>query len=259
MKKFIQRTSLFALPSLLALVSALSLQEGYDDTPFLPGGKWRVHDKSRPRPPLVTPGVGTGAPADAIVLFDGSDLAEWKKGDGDDAEWKLVDGAMEVARTGSIQTKREFGDIQLHIEWRTPPEVQGVSQGRGNSGVFLMGKYEVQILDSYKNESYADGQAAAMYGQTPPAVNASRGPGEWQSYDIVFDAPRFESESGSLASPAIVTVFHNGIVVHHARAFIGATSHRTVAEYKAHANKGPIVLQDHGNPVRFRNIWVREL
>jgi hypothetical protein len=212
----------------------------------------------RPRPRAVTPGVGTGAPADAIVLFDGKDLSEWTKQGGGEATWKLVEGAMEVNGSGSIRTRREFGDVQLHVEWRTPPEVKGVSQGRGNSGVFLMEKYEIQVLDSYRNESYADGQAAALYGQRPPAVNASRGPGEWQAYDIVFRAPRFETESGNLSSPAVVTVFHNGVVVHHAEPFIGATTHRKLAKYKAHG-KGRIVLQDHGNPVRFRNIWLREL
>ena len=163
---------------------------------------------------------------------------------------------MEVNGSGSMQTKQEFGDCQLHLEWASPGKAESNSQGRGNSGVFLMGRYEVQILDSFENESYADGQAAALYGQFPPLVNASRGPGEWQSYDIVFEAPRFDGEE--LASPARVTVFHNGIVVHHGQAMIGATTHRAVAQYSPHG-PGPIQLQDHGNPVRFRNVWVRPL
>jgi len=200
-----------------------------------------------------------GAPSDAIVLFDGTSLGEWQKTGGEDAGWKLVDGAMEVTRSGAIKTRREFGDMQLHIEWRAPDKVEGKSQGRGNSGVYLMGRYEIQVLDSFENDSYPDGQAASMYGQYPPAVNACRKPGEWQTYDILFKAPSFEAESGKLLSPAIVTVIHNGIVVHNARAFLGGSTHQRVPEYKAHPATGPILLQDHGNPVRFRNIWVREL
>lgn len=231
---------------------------GFDDTPFLPHSTWRVHDKSRPVPPLVTPApfASAPAPADAIRLFDGRDLARWKSGD-KDGQWKIVDGCAEVNGTGSIETKESFGDCQLHLEWMAPAQVDGHSQERGNSGVFLMGRYEVQVLDSYENRTYADGQAAALYGQAPPLANACRAPGEWQSYDIVFRAPRFEGEN--LASPALVTVIHNGIVVQNQTAFIGATRHRDVAQYASHAAEAPLALQDHGSPVRYRNIWIRRL
>ncbi|HUR28364.1 MAG TPA: DUF1080 domain-containing protein [Planctomycetota bacterium] len=229
---------------------------GYSDTPFLPGGKWRVHDVARPAPPVVTPGVGSAPPSDAIVLFDGKDLAQWKCGE-KAAGWKLVDGAMEVNGTGSIETKAEFGDVQLHVEWASPAIPESSSQGRGNSGVFLMGRYELQVLDSFDNRTYADGQAAAMYGQIPPLVNACRKPGEWQTYDVVFIAPRFEK--GVLLSPGLLTVFHNGVLVHHADAFLGGTAHKTLATYAPHPPLGPLSLQDHGNPVRYRNIWLRKL
>lgn len=228
---------------------------GYEDTPFLPGGKWRVHDKNRPVPEVVATRGHGAPPSDAIVLFDGTDLSAWT-GNGGEARWKIEDGAMMVNGTGGIQTREHFGDCQLHLEWASPERVEGDSQGRGNSGVFLMGKYEIQVLDSFENRSYADGQASAMYGQFPPLVNATRGPGQWQAYDIIFRAPRFED--GKLASPARVTVLHNGVLVHDAREFLGATTHRKVAQYSPHG-EGPIGLQDHGNPVRFRNIWIRRL
>lgn len=240
----------------LLLSSFAWLQEGYRDTPYLPGGEWRVHDADRPVPPVVTPGVAGAPPSDALVLFDGTNLDAWA-GDGGAARWKLADGAMEVNGTGAIRTKESFGDCQLHLEWSAPTEVVSSSQGRGNSGVFLMGRYEIQILDSYENRSYADGQAAALYGQHPPLVNAMRPPGEWQTYDIVFRAPRFEGDE--LVRPARATVFHNGVVVQDAAPFLGATAHRTVARYAPHEPEGPIQLQDHGNPVRFRNVWVRRL
>ena len=164
---------------------------------------------------------------------------------------------MVVTGTGDIRTAQAFGSVQLHVEWRTPKEVVSSSQGRGNSGVFLMGRYEIQILDSFENPSYADGQAAAMYGQYPPMVNACRRPGEWQSYDIVFRAPVFNDKE--LVRPARVTVFQNGVLVHHARSFIGQAAHREVATYQPHDAKGPLKFQDHGNPVQFRNVWLREL
>lgn len=229
---------------------------GYDDTPMLPDGKWRVHDSKRPRPTVVTPGENAAAPSDATILFDGKDLSKWA-GNGGDAKWKIENGVMVVNGTGDIHTREEFGDCQLHIEWATPEKVEGDSQGRGNSGVFLMGRYEIQVLDSYQNETYADGQAAAMYGQIPPLVNACRKPGEWQVYDIIFKAPRFENSK--LTTPAIVTVLHNGIVVHHGDAFIGGTAHRAVGQYSPHPPKASLQLQDHGNPMRFRNIWIRNL
>ena len=230
--------------------------EGYTDTPMLPGGKWHVHDSGRPAPVVVTPGVGSAPPSDAIVLFDGKDLSKWKSGD-KPAGWKVADGVMEVNGTGSIETKEEFGDMQLHLEWAAPAKVESSSQGRGNSGVFLMGRYELQVLDSFDNRTYSDGQAAAMYGQTPPMVNACRKPGEWQTYDVIFTAPRFDKDA--LVSPGVLTVLHNGVVVHNGDAFIGATAHRELAKYSAHPPQGPLQLQDHGNPVRYRNIWVRRL
>lgn len=236
---------------------------GYSDTPLLPNQKWRVHDVARPNPPVVDPGPAPApapVPADAVVLFGGDSLDAWQHGDGRDAEWTLVEGdAMQVkAGSGDIMTRDGFGDCQLHVEWAAPAEVVGESQGRGNSGVFFFGRYEIQILDSYENKTYADGQAAALYGQFPPAVNACRAPGEWQSYDIYFEAPRFDND-GELESPAYITVVHNGLIVHHRREILGATSHRGVASYSSHDPEGPIKLQDHGNPMRFRNIWVRPL
>ena len=232
-------------------------QVGYEDTPFLPGQEWRVHDKARPRPPVIQPGRDGGPPSDAIVLFDGSGLEAWRRADDQAADWRLEGDAMVVTPGGSLVTREAFGDIQLHLEWAAPLEVQGESQGRGNSGVILMGRYEIQVLDSFENASYADGQAAAMYGQYPPLVNACRPPGEWQTYDILFTAPRFEGER--LVSEAKVTVLHNGVVVHNARPFLGAVAHRAVGSYQPHPPQAPLTLQNHGNPVRYRNIWVRRL
>ncbi len=248
----------------LLLGTTLAAQQpnapGYTDTPRLPSG-WRVHDAERPRPPIVAPGAAptapTPPPADAIVLFDGTDLAAFT-GKDDRASWTVKDGYAEVNRTGDIATRAEFGDCQLHIEWAAPDPPKGESQGRGNSGVFFFGQYEVQILDSFDNPTYADGQAAALYGQTPPLVNVCRRPGEWQTYDIVFRAPRF-SDQGTMTEPARVTVIHNGVVVHHDQRFLGQTAHRSLPAYRAHGPRGPIRLQDHGDPVRFRNIWIREL
>ena len=199
-----------------------------------------------------------GSPSDALVLLgpDG-DLSRWQAADGSPASWPVSQGVVQTGK-GIIRTKVEFTDVQLHVEFATPTEVKGDSQGRGNSGVFLAGVFEIQVLDSFKNPTYADGQAAAMYGQYPPLVNASRGPGEWQSYDIVFTAPRF-SGSGQLVSPAVATVFHNGVAVQNARAFWGPTAHRRIDPYVPSNARGPVQPQDHQNPVRYRNIWVREL
>jgi hypothetical protein len=238
---------------------------GYDDTPMLPGNKWHVHDAKRPQPKVIDPGTASTQampgrpPSDAIVLFDGQDASQWVGRDGSPVQWRIADGSMEVApRTGSIQTVQEFGDIHLHIEWAAPAEVKGASQGRGNSGVFLMARYEVQVLDSYDNITYADGHTSAIYGQYPPLVNASRKPGEWQCYDIIFVAPRFEGSA--LLSPAYATVFHNGILVHHCQELMGPTGHKTLSSYdEPHGPTGPIMLQDHGDLVRFRNIWVRPI
>ena len=245
-----------SLLPLLALPLAFVLQDdklGYQDTPLIPGTEWHVHDGLRPQPPVVTPGANAGqAPSDAVILFDGTSTDAWSGG-----PWKIEDGAMVVNGTGGIRTKQEFGDCQLHLEWRAP-EPKGNGQGRGNSGVFFFGRYEVQILDCYENRTYPDGMTAALYGQQPPMANACRKPGEWQSYDIAFRAPRF-ADDGSLASPAMVTVFHNGVCVHHGEPLIGATRHKQVASYAAHGPRGSIQLQDHGNPVRYRNIWMRRL
>ncbi len=221
---------------------------------------WAVHDMNRPRPPVVTPGAAPGQPpSDAIVLFDGSNLDEWVSDkDGSPCPWRIVDGAMEVVKgKGMIRTKRAFGDCQLHIEWRTPPTIEGAGQGRGNSGVFLMGTYELQVLDSYENDTYADGQAASIYAENPPLVNACRKPGEWQSYDIVFHQPKWEGDR--LVRPGSITVFHNGVLVQDHWLFEGTSTHRRRTQPKQHEPKLPLKLQDHGNPVQFRNIWIREI
>ena len=253
------RISLLTVSTLFCLNALPAQQPGYTDTPVLTTG-WRVHDAERPRPPVVTPppaGAPVAAPSDATILFDGKDLSAWR-GRKDKGEWKVENGYMEVNGKGDIRTAAEFGDCQLHLEWMAPAEVRGNSQGRGNSGVFFFGRYEVQILDSYDNPSYADGQAGAIYGQFPPLVNASRKPGEWQTYDILFIAPRFD-DKGALQSPARLTVLQNGIAVHINQELMGPTSHKSLPRYRAHGAKGHIKLQDHGNPIRFRNIWVREL
>ena len=232
---------------------------GYDDTPMLPGSKWRVHDGTRPQPRIVTPGGESGQPpSDAVILFDGKDLSAWVGREGAEAQWKVENGYMEVTRTGNIQTKEHFADCQLHIEWAAPAEVRGSSQGRGNSGVFLMGRYEIQVLDGYHNITYADGITASIYGQYPPLVNSCRKPGEWQTYDIFFVASRFEGDK--LVSHAYITVVHNGVLVHHHQKAMGPTGHRSLSSYdRPHPPKGPLMLQDHGDPVRYRNIWVRPL
>jgi len=252
----------------LALVVTLTVgfflgvmaQLGYEDTPFLPGQKWRVHDSKRPQPPVVTPASIPGnPPSDAIVLFDGKDLSKWRSAwTGGPARWKVENGYMEIVPgTGDIQTVEEFGDCQLHIEWMIPEDVKGSGQGRGNSGIFLMGRYEIQVLDSYENQTYADGMAAAIYGQYPPLVNACRKPGEWQTYDIIWIAPRFEGEK--LVRPGYLTLIHNGVVVHYHTPVMGLTLHRRFPTYRPHPPVGPLRIQDHGFRVRFRNIWYRPL
>lgn len=236
---------------------------GYDDTPMLPGSKWRVHDGTRPQPKIVASGTASTQdtpgqpPSDAIVLFDGTDVSQWIGHEGA-VKWKVEHGYMEVTRTGNIETREHFGDCQLHLEWAAPAEVRGDSQGRGNSGVFLMGRYEIQVLDGYHNPTYADGITAAIYGQYPPFVNACRKPSEWQTYDVFFVAPRWEGQR--LISPAYMTVVHNGVLVHHHQTLMGPTGHRIVSSYDVpHPPQGPLMLQDHGDPVRYRNIWVRLL
>lgn len=234
----------------------MSTTPGYTDTPILADSGYHVHDSARPQPPIVTPAAGAAPPSDAVVLFDGLSLAHWTGRNGA-AEWKVENGYMEVVPgSGDITCTPIFGDLQLHIEWAAPEVVKGEGQGRGNSGVFLMDRYEIQVLDCFDNITYADGTTAAIYGQYPPLANACRRPGEWQTYDIVWTAPRFDGDA--LASPAYVTVIHNGVVVHSHRALLGATGHRNAPPYAAHGD-GPIRLQDHGDLVRFRNIWVRPL
>jgi hypothetical protein len=211
-----------------------------------------------PEPPLVTPGAQNHLPpSDAIVLFDGKDFSKWQsvnKGGGE-VKWEIVDGAMQVNKTGSIRTKEEFSDVQLHVEWASPAKVEGSDQGRGNSGVYLMGRYEIQVLDSYQNKTYPNGQAASFYGHNAPLVNASRKPGEWQTYDIIFRAPK--KSAGGTITPGSFTVLHNGVLVQdHIPVHAKAT---TAAAFQNFAEKGPIILQDHNNPVRFRNIWLRKL
>lgn len=229
----------------------------------------KVHEtdtNKQPLPPVVKPGDKVGAPpSDAILLFDGtaeSFAANWTDTKGGPSKWKVVDGAMEsVRRAGYIQSKQEFGSCQLHIEFATPSEVKGTGQGRGNSGVFLMGTYEVQVLDSFENQTYADGQAGALYGRSKPLVNASRKPGEWQSYDIIFHRPKFD-KSGKVTKRATFTVLHNGVLIQDHTVLSGGTGWagpHAATPYKAHADKLPLKMQDHGNPVRFRNIWVRPL
>jgi hypothetical protein len=223
---------------------------------------WPIHSVNRPRPPVVDPGPGrlpVSPPSDAIVLFDGRTLDRWERVQGGSARWTVRDGYLEIAPDGGdIRTRDAFGDVELHVEFATPEDGRGSGQDRGNSGVYLMALYEVQVLDSYQNDTYADGQAAAIYGQFPPRVNASRPPGVWQSYDITFRAPRFDAD-GSLARPARITVRHNDVVVHDNVALTGPSAHRARPPYAAHAPKLPILLQDHGQRVRYRNIWLREL
>jgi len=213
----------------------MAQQIGYDDTPILPGTKWHVHDGNRPQPPVVTPGdpstqEAPGAPpSDAVILFDGTDLSGWESRDGGAAGWKVEDGYMEVVPgSGPIRSKVQFGDCHLHVEFRSPEEIKGEGQGRGNSGVFLMGRYEIQVLDCY-----------------------------WNVYDIIWEAPRFDGDE--LVRPAYVTVILNGIVLHHHRELRGVTAHKVVTEYEPHGTEGPLELQDHGDLVRFRNIWYRPL
>lgn len=223
---------------------------------------WRAHDLTRPRPPLVNPGQAAAPvppPSDAVVLFDGSGVGAWRNANGEPAGWVVREGAMEaVAGAGYVFTREEFGDVQLHVEWAAPTPPKDSGQGRGNSGVFLMGDYELQVLDSYHNDTYPDGQAGAAYGQYPPLVNASLPPGSWQSYDIVFHRPRFDSV-GVLVAPARMTAFQNGVLIQDNVAFWGPTNWLQANPYVVGPARGPVALQDHGNPVRYRNIWVRQL
>ncbi|HET8547371.1 MAG TPA: DUF1080 domain-containing protein [Bryobacteraceae bacterium] len=243
---------------------------GYRDTPLLPGQTWKVHDVDRPHPPVVTPG-SFSAPeraaqpsSDAVSLFDGRDLSRWTWGRRTRSAgavprgWRIQNGVLEVTGPGeSLATKENFGDIQLHVEWSAPVNNDRVGQWRSNSGIILMGRYEVQVLDSYDSATYPDGMAAALYGQWPPMVNALRPPGQWNVYDIIFEAPKFES--GKMIKPAYATVLVNGVVAHHHREFIGQMAHRIYKPYEPHGPEAPLVIQNHDVPVRFRGIWVRRL
>ncbi len=261
-----------ALTALCALVSLACPSRAADTGSAFYGDApddhhpWAIHDHNRPQPKLVTPGTFSSPeqpgkpPSDAIVLFDGSDLSKWEadEGEGVPTKWVIKDGAMEcVPKSGFIRTREKFGDCQLHVEWAAPSKVEGHSQGRGNSGVFLMGLVEVQVLDNYDNPTYADGFAGAVYGVNPPFANALRPPGEWQVYDIVFRRPVYKN--GQELDPGCVTVFENGVLVQDHTRLEGPTGHMARSKPGPFPETGPLKLQDHGNPVRYRNLWYRPL
>jgi len=267
MKKIIIAAALVTLATHLALAQAKPKPKeividgvaGFQDTPMQPDGKWHVHDPARPQPPVVATGTfsqNAAVPGDAVVLFGGQDMSAWRdKKTGGPAQWIVADGVATSAK-GDIVTAEKFGDVQLHLEFREPLPAKGEGQGRGNSGIYFMGLYEIQILDCYQAKSYADGSTGGLYGQHPPLANACRPPGEWQTYDLIFTAPRFDA-AGKLVSPAYLTAILNGVVVQNHQAFRGATNWRVPGDYKAHAAELPLSLQWHNNPVAFRNIWVR--
>ncbi len=261
---FIFRWGLVMLLCAIGMATTCAAQDGQDalEEAREVVSAWPVHDEDRPQPPKVDPGppnLPAPVPSDAIVLFGGEDLSKWESVEGGPAPWTVGDGYFQVAPgSGGIQTKQGFGDVQLHVEWMAPAPPEGEGQDRGNSGVFLMKKYEVQVLDCYQNPTYPDGQAAAVYSQYPPLVNACRPPGTWQSYDIIFHRPHF-NEEGEVVQPATMTVFHNGVLVQDHVVLTGPTAYQERPSYEAHPAELPIMLQDHGHPVRFRNIWVREL
>jgi 3-keto-disaccharide hydrolase len=249
--------------SLAATILALSAGLAFAQTQI--DQKWKIHDLNRPVPAVVDPGTPSTqeqpgrAPSDAVVLFDGKDLSLWTHKDGSAAKWTVENGYFQVLpKSGYIYTRQPFGDCQLHVEFAEPVPAKGESQERGNSGVFLMGLYEIQVLDSYENKTYADGQAGAVYGQFPPLVNASRPPGQWQTYDVVFHGPRFD-KSGKLLQPARITLLHNGVLAQDNVELSGPTAHGERPTYTVQPEKLPLALQDHGAPVRYRNIWIREL
>jgi hypothetical protein len=238
----------FSIFALAVLVASCSIAQQLDP---------KATEVWEPEPKVVTPGINNTPPSDAIVLFDGKDLSKWTSGKGE-AKWKVADGAMTVVKgTGDIQTQQEFGSVQLHIEWRTPPVVEGEGQGRGNSGIFLQSRYELQVLDSYNNRTYSNGQAGSIYKQHIPLVNPTRPPGEWQTYDVIYTAPVF-NEDGSVKSLPRITVFLNGVLIQNNVEIRGTTEYIGPPKLKAHG-KAPLQLQDHGNPVSYRNVWVREL
>jgi hypothetical protein len=231
------------------------------DASAQPSTRWPIHSLDRPQPRVVKPPADSwtvAPPADATLLL-GADLSRWRKENGEPAAWKVENGYVEVVPgSGGIVSRDAFGDVQLHVEWMAPLPAVGESQERGNSGVFLMGRYEVQVLDSYQNKTYPDGQASAVYGQYPPLVNASRPPGEWQTYDIIFHRPRFGA-TGKVTSPARMTVLHNGVLVQDNVVLSGPTAHQRRPPYEKHEDRLPLSLQDHGTKVRYRDIWIRDL
>jgi hypothetical protein len=262
----IKRVVAAAVLAILATASQVYAVDGYKDTPILPGTPWHVHDPDRPQPPVITPGAASTqdapgqAPSDATVLFGGNekDLANWQQENGKPTQWTFEDGAMVVKPgTGQLVSKQQFGDCQVHVEFCEPSPGKGSSQGRGNSGVFLMNRYEVQVLDCYQNVTYADGTTGAIYGQHPPYVNACRPPGQWETYDILWQAPRFDGDK--LVTPAYETVILNGVVVQNHTELLGPTVYRQLAHYSPQPPIGPLGLQDHGAQVRYRNIWVRPM
>jgi hypothetical protein len=231
--------------------------KGYTHTPLIPGQKWKVHSPDRPTPKAVHPGKPTtetkagAAPSDAIVLFGGKNTSAFKKN-----AWKVIDGELEAGK-GNLVTNQPFGDCQIHAEWRTPSPPRGGAGNRGNSGFYIMTKYELQVYDSFSSKIYADGSAGAVYGQSPPLVNATRKPGEWQVFDVIFTAPVFDG--ATLKSPARITAIHNGVLVQNNTEILGPTQHQRAPRYGPHAAKLPLLIQGHGSPVRYRNIWIREL
>lgn len=243
------------LTTLLALICFVSVAQQTPRESLDP----KVTEIWEPRVTKVTPSTNAGeAPSDAIILFGGKDLNEWTNLKGEPTKWEVKDGAFTVTpSTGDIKTKRTFGDFQLHIEWRAPSVIKGEGQGRGNSGIFLQERYELQVLDSYESQTYSNGQAGSIYKQTMPLANANRKPGEWQVYDIVYTAPRF-SENGRVLIPAYITVFLNGIIVQNHTQILGPTEYKGLPVYVSHG-KASLKLQDHGDLVSYRNIWVREL
>jgi hypothetical protein len=261
-----------SLPAICAVLSLVSAGRAADTGSAFYGDApdehhpWAIHDHNRPQPKLVTPGTFSSQeqpgkpPSDAVILFDGTDLSKWEadEGEGVPTKWVIKDGAMEcVPGSGYIRTREKFGDCQLHVEWAAPTKVQGNSQGRGNSGVFLMGLVEVQVLDNYNNPTYADGFAASVYGVNPPLANALRPPGEFQTYDIVFRRPLYKE--GQEIDPGYVTVFANGVLMQDHTRLEGPTGHMARSKPGPFPDAGPLKLQDHGNPVRYRNIWYRPL
>ncbi len=235
------------LPVAVLLVGAVAARGLVLQKEYKSGVVW-------PEPPVVAPGAKPGdPPADAIVLFDGKDLSKWKNGD----KWEVKDGYA-IVQKSDITTNDSFGDYQLHVEFATPETVRGNGQGRGNSGIYLANRYEVQVLDSYDNKTYFDGTCGSLYKQQPPMINVSRKPGEWQTYDIVFESPKF-GDDGKLTSPGIVTLFHNGVCVQNHFELQGGTYYDRPASFEKHPPKQPIRLQNHGDPVKYRNIWLREL